>query len=785
MERRSDINDIARTAALAALALVGPLFGVATQVWGQALMLLGLAVLLIIAPPRRSPGPIWCVIFAALVVIALTAFLPARWFPIPAWRSTLTGEYRLELAQTLSPQPWVSLHAACLLFAGAVFAFYVVAHPWSPQLRRQAGRWVAGGVACIAVVAIAVLMLGWEVPFWPKVLNSPNYFGVFPNRNQTANVFALAGIMATALAFDGFEKGRKSAILWTGAVVVLGMGVVQTYSRAGCLIFFTGIAAYGLLSFFLSTSMKGGALTIAGFALLLTGFFIFGGGTFERFQKLAKDDTPDFRVVIQKDAVHLAAQAPWLGQGLGNFAPVFAMSREASAAQNRVLHPESDWLWVAVEMGWPAAVILLAACALWLRQVLPFSLGSDRAMRSAAFVCGLMFLVHSFVDVSGHRPGTAWPAMLMSALALRPKRSIERRAWVAPVFRVCGLLLAVIAGWWFASVFSEKVGRTAPTMATAMRLEARTFQQTENSEHEAAVVSATEALRIMPLNADMYFQRGIARVVEAFSVWGTTKDFAIARFLEPHWASLCLAQGKAWTEAGQLELAYEVWIEGLRRAGKGGAALYYEMLRWAGDRPAMKAMLARLARNDPDFFLTYLPQAGRAETDLLITQLIQAEPDLKSFSIAQRDALFSIWFRQGDHQLLFTTLHSVPEWEQAGWRWLALLHAEKKEFKSACTLLRNSIPTPPMPKVTGTKPVPDLERMLRARPDDIDIGLQLRSAQLAAGKKAEALETLRAMQALPSHPTYLAFIEAEQLEDEGDWENAWKAWRRYAGRELE
>ena len=783
MAKRSETNDTSRTAALTALALIGPLFGIATQVWGQALLLLGLALLLILAPPRRSPGPVWGVLIAALVLVALAAFLPARWFAIPEWRKTLTGEYRVELPQTMSPQPWVSLHAACLLLAGAAFALYVVTHPWSPQLRRQAARWYTAGVACMAVVALAAVMLGWTVPFWPKVLNSLDNFGIFPNRNQTANLFALAGIMATALAFDGFEKGRRTALLWTGAVLVLGIAIVETYSRAGCLIFFVGIAAYGLLSFFLSTSAKGGALTIAGFALLLTGFFIFGGGTFQRFQRLATDAAPDYRVVIQKDAVHLASATPWLGQGLGNFAPVFAMSRTASADQNRAIHPESDWLWVAVEMGWPAMLMFAGACLLWLRQSLPLSLGSDRALRSAALVCGVMFMVHSFVDVSGHRPGTAWPAFFLAGLALHPKRSIVRHAWVAPVFRLLGLILAIIAGWWFASVFSERVGRSAPTMATAMRLEDRTFQQNAGSQHEAALVSANDALRIMPLNADLYFQRGIARLVEAFSVWGTTKDFAIARFLDPHWTALYFAQGKAWTDAGQPELAYEVWVEGLRHAGKKSPALYSEMLWWSGNRPTVHTMLARLSRNDPDYLLVFLRQAGREESGLLIAQLVQAEPDLKSFSAEQRRMLFSIWFRQGDHGSLFTSLRSNPDWQQEAWRWLALLYAEKKEFRSACELMRNALPPPPMPKVAGNKPLADLERMLRARPDDIDIGLQLRSAQLAAGKKPEALATLRAMQALPNHPAYLAFIEAGQLEESGDWEDAWKAWQRFAGPE--
>ena len=83
MERRPESSS-SRTAALTALALLGPLFGVATQVWGQALLLLGLGVLLIFAPPRRSPGAMWCVLAIAILAIALTAFLPMRWFALPA-----------------------------------------------------------------------------------------------------------------------------------------------------------------------------------------------------------------------------------------------------------------------------------------------------------------------------------------------------------------------------------------------------------------------------------------------------------------------------------------------------------------------------------------------------------------------------------------------------------------------------------------------------------------------------------------------------------------------------
>ena len=53
MERRTESAPKSQIVALTALALLGPLFGIATQVWAQALLQLGLGAVLVIAPPRR------------------------------------------------------------------------------------------------------------------------------------------------------------------------------------------------------------------------------------------------------------------------------------------------------------------------------------------------------------------------------------------------------------------------------------------------------------------------------------------------------------------------------------------------------------------------------------------------------------------------------------------------------------------------------------------------------------------------------------------------------------
>lgn len=775
----------AQAAAITALALLGPLFGIATQVWGQALLLLGLSALLIFAPPRRRPDLLWCVIFTAILALSLTAFLPGHWFETPEWRRALVKDFRIELPDTLSPQPWLSVHAICLMFGGLVFALYLSTRTWSRESRRQAARWYVGGVVMLALVALISAGTGWRPPVWPKVLNAGDGFGIFPNRNQTANVFALAGIMATALAFDALGKRRRGGWFWVSSVLVLGWAIVRTSSRAGVLLFFGGIAAWVLLSLGSSRSSKRWSLAVAALALLVTGFIVFGGDSLERIQRFAQDERPDYRAGIHQDALRLSATAPWLGQGIGNFAPVFAMSRVASADQNRAIHPESDWLWLAVETGWPAVVLFALAVLLWLRKCLPMSDGTDRAMRAAAMVCGIAFVLHAFADVSGHRPGSAWPALFLAGLAMNSRRTALPSRWVAPVFRTAGLVLLLISAWWIADAFSERIGTFAPTPATVSRLRDSAAQKSVRGEYESAVLDAGEALRIAPLNADVYFQRALTRAAQGFSVWGAGWDFAKARYLEPRWARFCIEEGKAWAAAGQVRLAMDAWTEALRRAGSKGPEIYDEMLGHVRDRPGMTAALGTFSRTSPAFFLTYLRHVRAHERQSLIEQLIKVQPGLEQLSAAEKRNLFSIWFQGGDRDRLYSMLNSNPEWRREGWRWLAKIHAQRGNFRSACQVVRESSQPPVLPNFTAARELRELERIYRLRPDDISVGLELHRAQIAEGLKKDALATLKSLQEVRGCPRYVAYIEAGLREDMDDWEGAWKAWLRYGGRDFD
>src|SRR4051812_25442370 len=101
-----------RALAFSALAVVAPALGGSTDLWARGILLVATAALLITSPPRRGPGQLWTALAAALIAAAGIAFLPASWLPLPHWRRLLTDTFEVDLPDTLSPQPWLSLEGA-------------------------------------------------------------------------------------------------------------------------------------------------------------------------------------------------------------------------------------------------------------------------------------------------------------------------------------------------------------------------------------------------------------------------------------------------------------------------------------------------------------------------------------------------------------------------------------------------------------------------------------------------------------------------------------------------
>src|SRR5207302_2450823 len=109
---RSPINRTATPAFYVVLALtaLAPILGGSTRLWAAASLAAATGLLFLIAPPKRSLGRLPNIAFAALVALALVAFLPSRWFPLSDWRSVLE-KLGARLPATVSAQPWLTFQS--------------------------------------------------------------------------------------------------------------------------------------------------------------------------------------------------------------------------------------------------------------------------------------------------------------------------------------------------------------------------------------------------------------------------------------------------------------------------------------------------------------------------------------------------------------------------------------------------------------------------------------------------------------------------------------------------
>jgi len=766
-----------RTMAIVGITLMALALGGSTELWAQTVVVLLAGIVMLLFPPKVGLGAVPVVVLTLFLAMALAAFLPASWGIMPEWRRHLTQDLPAALGDLRTPQPWLTLQACGLLLFGLTWAYYLFAQEWDPSEKSRALRLFAVGMVLLAAVSIVAYTTGLRIPGWNQEQNR----GWFPNRNQTADVLALGGIVTYAIAFKRFQKGRRTGALWLAGLGLICVALVISYSRAGILMFFAGISFWHLGALFRPRGGKSLAIGLSSFVMLVSLFLLFGGTTLERFLKVPEPDNPyatDYRMLIQEDAVNVSLHSPLLGTGLGNFEPVFTSMRVASADQNRSIHPESDWLWMAVEMGWIAPLLLLAGLKWWVGQCLPFTPKSGEAVRRAAMVAVIMFLAHGFVDVSGHRLGSVCVALLLAALALSPAQPRPRQPWVAPLFRCLAVILCLMGGWWLGSITAEF---GPPTTATLDRIQTRLTDAATEGRLASMSSAANAALEIAPLDWTFYFRRASA---EAFRTGATQKavaDFQIARFLEPNWIELCINEGEVWLAADEADSCLDAWREALRRAGVRAIPVYTAMLRMSQDNPAVHLGLEKLADTNLDYLIAFLNYATPDEEKSAIDDLLARDPDLHTLDQAQQKKLFAAWYAHGDQADLAEQLLAHENWQASGWTFLARHFADQRDFELACLTALRHLPTPLVRQIPSDMPLDEMKIRYDSHSDDLAEGIMLCEAQIQDNRIDDALTTIAALEKIKDCPSYIFYLKATLCVKKQEWEEAWNALLQFGG----
>ena len=764
------------------LTLLALVLGGTTELWEQSTLLVLGALFMLVIPPRRLPGAVPMFLSAALLILALTAFLPAAWFPSPPWRQHLAGNAQVVLPATRTPQPWLTAQACGFLFAGLAWAAYLLGQTWDRHARFRAAQVLVAGVALLAALMTAAFCLDFHLAAWTQEENR----GWFPNRNQTADVLAVCGVINYALIFDALRKRRLAAYLWFVTIALIGGALVVSYSRAGILMFFGGIALWHLWptpGARKQGAVKWATLSLAFVFVLLTGFFLIGGDTLARFEGEGRSvHDADFRLAIQKDTLRFSAQSPVLGVGLGNFESLFASTQRDSANESRAIHPESDWLWAACELGWLAPLFFLGGIAWWLRRCLPFRLRPGESLRRAAFVAAILFLLHGLVDVSGHRLGSLWVGLLLISLALPPPApvtTVARAPYRATTWLFRGLALGVllIAGWWIASINGAAV---PPTTAEFARIETGLEDAVAAHQFEAARDLANAGLQIAPVDWHLYFQRGYAEAFMPVSLERAGADFMVARQLEAQWVKPCFDEGTTWLAANEPDLCLDAWQEAMHRARPDEIHdSYKDMLALSRDQSIVHSGLMALADDRLDLQLVATDYATPDEMKTITARFLAEYPDLRGLDLTQRGELFGDWWDHGDQSTLLAQFAAHPDWLDAGWPYLAESYARQQDFQHAWETVARYAPAPAVPTATTALSREALESAFHEQDDNAPLGVMLYLAQSKQGDTDAALGTLRALEKLKDCPKYIYYEEARLWATKQQWELAWDAWQNY------
>ncbi len=766
-------------ATVALLPVLACFLGGATEKWEEGLVITVLALYLLVRPPRFSLGTLTNLVFLTLFILAAVAFLPARWFFQPEWRAAFVNDLGIQLPSTLTPQPWITLSYLVSFAAGLSWLYVVSSQDLELREARFQLRLFTSGIALLAAICIAFYLAHTTLPFWHNEQN----FGPFPNRNQTGDLFGLAAITILACGQDDLRKGRKRWIVWILVLVLIVAAILLNFSRSGIGILVAGSALWLAAFAFRQRSPSRLALGVSFFLLLLTALLLFGGQTFERFHFRdfgSAGISTDFRWQIFHDTFRLIRNSPWFGIGFGNFESIFAIFRDASLSDQRALHPESDWLWLWTELGWPAAVLTIVGIALLVSRVFPLRVGTNQGYRLAALIAALLFAICGIVDVSGHRVGTAFAAIFLIGLSQHRPLSLKTSQWISISFRFVGLVLLAAGLSLVVAARGEKLLSGSVGVSSAKQLSA--VADTERNFSETIALT-TRALRWAPLDWQLYSARAIAEV-ELKQTTNAVDDFRRARFLEPITYEVALAEGNAWLPSRPV-LAVTAWREALRRAGPLRPGVYASMLSDTSLRsPEVSPFLEAIGLSEHDLALPYLNRVSDAVFNRALAQLLRNDPNLQSFSETEKLALFSLWSERGDPEEISWAVEQHPDWLRYAWLGMAKYNASKNDFRAACELTQRFGEPVALPRVAANFSLQDLEKRFHAAPYNYSIGYELYRAQMQNGRADDALLTARHFSELPNSPAYFHFLEAQCWAEKQNWERAWNAWRAFQAAQV-
>ncbi|WP_309398697.1 O-antigen ligase family protein [Cerasicoccus maritimus] len=775
---------------LAVAALIGlVLLSGGRYLWVQGGFVALMGLLLILNPPATTFDKKMDWIVLALLGVAcfsfvpsgVLTFLPSIFFGRPGWWKEVTGA-GAELPVTMSAQPLCSLESLVMLVAGLSYLYQLANARFQIQDRVRLIQTfvILGGVLA------AVVLVGNSLDLQYYNTDRAASFSFFDNRNQTSIFLVMVGIMALSMAYFSFSQRKALALISAVVFVITTLAISMSLSRAGLLLFVIGCGVWVILRFTIYGGQGATKFIVPLVAFSFGMMLLTGQQTLSRFNDWLGSENSmfeDFRWGIYRDSLTMIAAQPATGVGMGNFAEVFPHYRHESLSPEPVIHPESDWMWIASEMGVLGFSLMVMLVIFMYWMILEFGDDRSASVRTAAIVAASIFLLHSVFDVSGHQLGVVLIAIWLARMGIPYLKVTHNCLFPAWSWRVVGVFLLLFGGLW---ITADLTGLMLHSKVAKREMASRVAEAIEAGEKELASRDIDTGLAFMPLSWELYLQRGQYHLYAENDTSAARQDFQIARVVEPNLVAPSFFEGQVWLPRST-HYAYEAWKDSLSRQAENPAELHHRIILASKNNPRFTRELDRLSQEDPNFRTEYLESLSKDAFLKAISAELKRDPGLKFYTDEQRERVLSIWLRNGDVGQLIKFLEANPGVTPNAWYYQANAMGRMGNYPGAIELAKQYAPIPQIPVMESLilRDPGELRALYASRPDDVVRGSALLQTQLNNQDTKGALWTIDQLLKMETPPPYAYYWQGELNRLDKQYKDAWAAWQIYLEEVIE
>lgn len=331
----------------------------------------------------------------------------------------------------------IGTREAAIKFAGYFIIFFLIrqllsgrsSHTW-----RQLAWVISAFAFLMAVFAITQSFTTPGLVYGTFQSSSNASFGTYINHTNYAGLMEML-IPISAGLWLGFSRGHQWKLFLGFAILVSVVSVFLSGSRAGVIAIAVEVLLFGIVFYVLSASGRSSVLAVVAIiALAVAAFLVLDTGAVRnRWQQLG--DKPEVamgnRLQIARDALHVFADHPVLGVGMGAFEIAYT-PYQTVITEHAVDFAHNDYLQLLAEtgiLGFAAAIAALVMFFWLMIRRVPEMLDSPIGLiqlGAAIGICGI--LVNSFSDFNLHIPANAAWFTALAALVSLPGSPEGRRA---------------------------------------------------------------------------------------------------------------------------------------------------------------------------------------------------------------------------------------------------------------------------------------------------------------------------------------------------------------------